>query len=94
MIQRFSRPASQITGRFISLCGLGLISAAMVLATGHLMGATDFVAAITAGTLLSITGILTLMTDYISAQHAALIDLARTGAEELKAAEARRNGNG
>jgi hypothetical protein len=71
-----------------------LIVATLVLATIHLLGAVDFVAATIAGALLSIAGILTLMTDYVSAQRAALIDLARMGAEAQKAAEAKRLGNG
>lgn len=94
MVQRFSRPASQLTGRFISLFGLMLIVAALALATVHLLGAADFIAATIAGALLSIAGILTLMTDYVSAQRAALLDLARIGAEAQRAAEARRLRNG
>lgn len=90
MVEQFSRAASQITGRLISLFGLMLIVAALVLATIHLLGAEDFVAATIAGALLSIAGILTLMTDYISAQNAALIELAQLGAEAQKAAEAAR----
>jgi hypothetical protein len=93
LVQRFSRPASQITGRFISLFGLMLIVAALVLATIHLLGAADFIAATIAGALLSIAGILTLITDYVSAQNAALLDLARRGAEAQKEAEDRRLGN-
>jgi hypothetical protein len=94
MVLQFSRPASQITGRLISLFGLALIAATLVLAIIHMLGAVDFVAATIAGALLAIAGILTLMTDYISAQNAAMIETARVGAEELKRAEAERQANG
>jgi uncharacterized membrane protein len=84
LILQFSRPASQITGRLISLFGLALIVTVLVLATMHLLGSEDFVAATIAGALLAIAGIFTLLTDYVSAQNAAIIEAARIGAEELK----------
>jgi hypothetical protein len=84
LVQDFSRPASQITGRLISLFGLMLVVAALVLSIIHMLGAADFVATIIAGTVLAVAGILTLTTDYIGAQRAAERTLARANADALE----------
>lgn len=84
VILQFSRPAARVTGPLVSLFGLALIVTVLVLATIHMLGSEDFVAATIAGALLSIAGIFTLITDYVGAQNAAITEAARLGAEELK----------
>lgn len=84
LIQEFSRPAAQITGRLISLFGLMLVVATLVLGIVHMLGAEDFVATIIAGTVLTVAGIFTLTTDFIGAQRAAARTLARAKADELE----------
>lgn len=88
LILQFSRPAARVTGPFVSLFGLALIVTVLVLAIIHMLGSEDFVAATIAGALLSIAGIFTLITDYVSAQNAAMIEAARLGVEELRKRQA------
>lgn len=88
VLLQFSRPAARITGPLVSLFGLALIITVLVLATIHMLGSEDFVAATIAGALLAIAGIFTLITDYVGAQHDAIVESARIGAEELKKRQA------
>jgi hypothetical protein len=71
LILWFSQPASQISGRIVGLFGLSLVVATLVLGLIHMLGTVDFVATMTAGTVLSIGGIWAITTDYIRAQRAA-----------------------
>jgi hypothetical protein len=84
VLLQFSRPAARVTGPLVSLFGLSLIVTVLVLATIHMLGSEDFVAATIAGALLAVAGIFTLITDYVGAQNDAIIESARLGAEELK----------
>lgn len=71
LIRVFSNPASQVTGRLVSLLGLLLIAATLVLGVINLLGQVDFVAAMTAGAALSIGGAFALQADYVRSWRAA-----------------------
>ena len=66
-----SQPASQISGHIISIFGLMLVVATLVLGIIHMLGTVDFVATMSAGTVLSSAGIWAITTNYIRALDAA-----------------------
>jgi len=92
LIRQFSRPASQITGRIISLFGLMLIVATLVLGIIHMLVATDFSTAIIAGAVLSIAGIWAISTEDAETRRAAEREWVRSHADDVGEAINRRPG--
>lgn len=56
LIARLSKPTSRLMGRIMSVFGLGLVTATMVLGIIDLLKIAEFVAAIIVGAVLSIAG--------------------------------------
>jgi len=84
LIKAFSRSASRITGRIISLIGLALVVTTFMLGIVHLLGSVDFVASIISGAALSIAGIAMITTDDVRAQRAVAALLGTSAADNLK----------
>jgi hypothetical protein len=92
LIRRFSRPASQITGRIVSLFGLMLIVATLVLGIIHMLVTVDFSTAIIAGAALSIAGIWTIATEDAETRRTAEREWVRLHADDVADAINRRPG--
>jgi hypothetical protein len=97
LFKRFQQTSSQLTGTFISLCGLALIGVTFGFGITTLLNTPEFIASMIAGVALCILGPLVIAVDNADArgaagkviENAAAIGVGRADAETVNDAVAR-----